>query len=109
VVLAGAGERVEDRRGPAAPVTSEEGPTTALGTHRPPRSPRPPSRQGQPRVADPSAEGPFSRATVRPVAVRTGTVHPSPFGRRSTLVASFWSSNSDFGLDFLDFEMTSRP
>jgi hypothetical protein len=28
---------------------------------------------------------------------------------RRSLIASFWSSKSDFGLGFLDFEMTRRP
>jgi hypothetical protein len=55
-VPAGAGQRVENRRGSAAPVTSEEGPITALGTRRTPRSPRPPSRRGQPPATDRLAE-----------------------------------------------------
>jgi hypothetical protein len=51
-------------------------------------------------VGLPVASGPKTTLKRNPI-------NEQDFGR--SLIASFWSSKSGFGLDFLDFEMTLRP
>lgn len=48
-----------------------------------------------------------SQANGPKTTLRRNPINEQGFGR--CLAASFWSSKSRFGLDFLDLEMTSRP
>ena len=48
----------------------------------------------------PVVNGPITTLRCNPMSEQS-------FGR--SLVASFWSPKSDFGLDFHDFKMTIRP
>ena len=69
-------------------------------TARPRRCDGTQSRAGRSLSGLPVANGPKT-------TLRRNPINEQGFGR--SLVASFWSSKSDFGLDFLDFEMTLRP
>jgi hypothetical protein len=51
-------------------------------------------------VGLPGAKGPKT-------TLRRNSIKEQDF--RRPLVASFWSSKNDFGFDFLEFEMISRP
>src|SRR5208337_1164164 len=57
------------------------------------------ARMGRTSTGLPVANGPKT-------TLRRNPINEQGFGQ--SLVASFWSSKSDLGLDFLDFEMTLR-